>query len=100
MNTVNIWQSYKQERDCLVHFARLASHQTAVHVVFPANDRRLRDYDLAGPLDYHRDRKALSTARLRRSGLLSTVNDTDQCGDGADDADGVVTRYRAKSSQI
>jgi len=22
---VNIWQSYKQERDCLVHFARLAN---------------------------------------------------------------------------
>jgi len=21
--SVNIWQSYKQERDCLVHFARL-----------------------------------------------------------------------------
>ena len=22
---VNIWQSYKQERDCLVHFVRLAN---------------------------------------------------------------------------
>jgi len=23
--SVNIWQSYEQERDCLVHFARLAN---------------------------------------------------------------------------
>jgi len=23
--SANIWQSYKQERDCLVHFARLAN---------------------------------------------------------------------------
>jgi len=23
--SVNIWQSYKQERDCLVHFARLVN---------------------------------------------------------------------------
>jgi len=23
--SVNIWHSYKQERDCLVHFARLAN---------------------------------------------------------------------------
>jgi len=23
--SVNIWQSYKQERDCLMHFARLAN---------------------------------------------------------------------------
>ena len=25
LKSVNIWQSYKQERDCLVHFARLAN---------------------------------------------------------------------------
>ena len=25
LQSVNIWQSYKQERDCLVHFARLAN---------------------------------------------------------------------------
>jgi len=23
--SVNIWQSYKQERDCLMHFARMAN---------------------------------------------------------------------------
>jgi len=25
LKSVNIWQSYKQERDCLVHFVRLAN---------------------------------------------------------------------------
>jgi len=25
LKSVNIWQSYKQERDCLVHFARRAN---------------------------------------------------------------------------
>ena len=25
LKSVNIWQSYKQERDCLVHLVRLAS---------------------------------------------------------------------------
>ena len=25
LKSVNIWQSYKQEGDCLVHFARLAN---------------------------------------------------------------------------
>ena len=25
LQSVNIWQSYKQERDCLVHFVRLAN---------------------------------------------------------------------------
>jgi len=25
LKSVNIWQSYKQERDCLMHFARLAN---------------------------------------------------------------------------
>ena len=25
LKSVNIWQSYKQERDCLMHFVRLAN---------------------------------------------------------------------------
>ena len=25
LKSVNIWQSYKQDRDCLVHIARLAN---------------------------------------------------------------------------
>jgi len=25
LKSVNIWQTYKQERDCLVHFARMAN---------------------------------------------------------------------------
>jgi len=24
-NRMNVWQSYKQERDCLMHFARLGN---------------------------------------------------------------------------
>jgi len=41
LKSVNIWQSYKQERDCFVHFARLANtplnttkvHETITHVL-------------------------------------------------------------------
>jgi len=29
LKSVNIWQSYKQERDCLVHFARKVHETTA-----------------------------------------------------------------------
>ena len=34
LKLVNIWQSYKQERDCLVHFVRLANTLLNYLVIF------------------------------------------------------------------
>jgi len=33
---MNIWQSYKQEGDCLVHFARLANPRPLAHQLYYA----------------------------------------------------------------
>ena len=41
LKSVNIWQSYKQDRDCLVHIARLAN--TLLKDAESADVRDVRD---------------------------------------------------------
>jgi len=58
LQSVNIWQSYKQERDCLVHFARLAN--TLLKDEESARDSHVPDCTFAKPNIYRFKKIALA----------------------------------------
>jgi len=50
LKSVNIWQSYKQERGCLLHFARLANtllkDEESLRLCFLAYPVRKADFEI------------------------------------------------------